>query len=310
MDYKRRQRRLQDALAPHHLDALLVTHLPNVRYLCGFSGSAGALLINEGQCIFFTDGRYTEQARNEVQDARLRIVRKSPLAGAADWLVENRKKLGRRRLGIDGAHVCVADYASLKKTLGSGFHPRPAAPLVERLRMAKDADEIGCLRQAVLLGAGLFDRALQTIRSGVREIEVAMEMEYAARQLGAEGMSFETIIASGPRSALPHGRASSTAIPRRGFVVCDFGVILAGYCSDMTRTVHVGRPTSASKDLYNAVLEAQLAAVQAVGPGVSVAEVDEAARNVLKRRGLGRYFTHSTGREWRLARARFYSLEW
>jgi Xaa-Pro aminopeptidase len=129
----------------------------------------------------------------------------------------------------------------------------------------------------------------------VKENEVAAELEYAARMAGAEAMSFETIIASGEHSALPHGRASLAAIPDKGFVVCDFGVILAGYCSDMTRTVHVGVPNRESRAAYNILRAAQETAVQAVKPGVSVSEVDQAARNMLKKNGLARYFTHSTG---------------
>jgi Xaa-Pro aminopeptidase len=258
------------------------------------------LVVTEERCVFLTDGRYTEQARDEVKGATIKVFSKSPLAGAADWLAENRKslgrkKLGRKRLGIEAIRLCVADHAGLKKNLGSSFHLRPAPALVERMRMVKDAEEIACIRSAVMLGASLFDRALQTIRAGVSETEVAAEMEYIARQRGADGMSFDTIIASGPRSARPHGRASSSPILSKGFVVCDFGVILAGYCSDMTRTVHVGHPARADRDFYEAVRDAQHAAVQAVRPGSSVAEVDQAARNVLKKRGLGRYFTHSTG---------------
>jgi Xaa-Pro aminopeptidase len=167
--------------------------------------------------------------------------------------------------------------------------------MVEQARMVKDDDEIASLRSAVLLGASLFDRALETIRPGVREAEVAAEMEYAARKAGAGAMSFETIIASGERSALPHGRASQAAIPGEGFVVCDFGVILSGYCSDRTRTVHVGRPSRQARNMYGAVLESQESAIAAVKAGVSVGEVDEGARRILQAKGLARRFTHSTG---------------
>jgi len=165
--------------------------------------------------------------------------------------------------------------------------------------MVKDDDELQRIRGAVALGAKLFDRALEVLRPGVKETEVAGEMEHAARLAGAEEMSFPTIVASGARSALPHGRASEQAIARGGFVVCDFGVILAGYCSDQTRTVWVGSgsgtvPEDARK-AYEAVREAQQAAVDAVKPGNTVGEVDEAARKVLRKAGLGRYFTHSTG---------------
>ena len=161
--------------------------------------------------------------------------------------------------------------------------------------MLKDAEEVERIRAAVDMGASLFNRALEVIRPGVRETEVAAEMEYVAKKKGAEGMSFPTIIASGERSALPHGKASDAVIPHNGFVVCDFGVILAGYCSDQTRTVYVGRVPAKARRLYQAVLEAQQAALDAVRPGRCVAEVDRAARKTLRKAGLGRYFTHSTG---------------
>jgi Xaa-Pro aminopeptidase len=161
--------------------------------------------------------------------------------------------------------------------------------------MEKDRDEIKRIRAAVALGASLFDCALQVIRPGVPETEVAAEMEYAARRAGAQGMSFPTIIASGKRSALPHGRASHAPIPARGFVVCDFGVILSGYCSDRTRTVHLGRPSLDARKTYQAVLQAQMAAIATVRPGVGVSEIDGAARKLLQKQGLGKYFTHSTG---------------
>ena len=155
------------------------------------------------------------------------------------------------------------------------------------------------IRAAVRLGATLFDRALEVLRPGAREAEVAAEMEYAARRAGAEEMSFPTIIASGARSALPHGRATEQTIAPGGFVVCDFGVILAGYCSDQTRTVWVGAASGAkveeARHAYESVKEAQEAAIAAVRRGVSVGEVDAAARKVLRKAGLGRYFTHSTG---------------
>jgi len=159
----------------------------------------------------------------------------------------------------------------------------------------KDGDELQLIRDAVALGAKLFDRALEVLRPGVKEVEVAAEMEYAARRSGAEEMSFPTIIASGARSALPHGRASEQSIPTGGFVVCDFGVILSGYCSDQTRTVWVGAVTEDARRAYEAVREAQQAAIEAVRPDVAVGDVDAAARKVLRKAGLGRYFTHSTG---------------
>jgi Xaa-Pro aminopeptidase len=298
MEYQGRQRLLRGILPDHHLDAFLVTHPPNIRYLCGFTGSAGALVVTGAKCVFFTDGRYTAQARSEVQGARIVVGRKDPLTAAAEWLKANSRalaRLGKCRLGIEGEHLTVVAGKRLAAMLPSSFHLREAPPLVEYARMIKEPDEIQRIREAALLGASLFDHALKAIRPGVKETEVAAEMEYAARRAGADQMAFETIIASGQRSALPHGRASTAAIPAQGFVVCDFGVILAGYCSDMTRTVHVGRVPAGARRFYKAVREAQEAALQSIRPGASVAEVDGAARKLLQQKGLGRYFTHSTG---------------
>ncbi len=154
----------------------------------------------------------------------------------------------------------------LAVTLRGKARLRSAPPLAERARMVKDAAEILCIRRAVELGASLFHVACKKIRPGIREVEAAAAMEYEARCAGAEGMSFPTILAAGPRSAIVHGRASSARIPRRGFVVCDFGVILAGYCSDRTRTVHVGQPSREARHLYAVVLEAQQAAISTVRP--------------------------------------------
>jgi Xaa-Pro aminopeptidase len=298
MHYPVRQQRLQTSLSSERLDALLVTHPPNIHYLCGFTGSAAALVVTEGKKVLFADGRYTEQARTEVRGARTVIARTAALAAAANWLAahnQNGRSTSRFSVGIEAEHVTMAARARISRILPSNFRLRGAPPLVERARMVKDAEEIKAIRAAVLLGANLFERALEVIRPGVKETEVAAEVEYAARKAGAQGMSFPTIIASGKRSALPHGRASEAALPRRGFVVCDFGVILTGYCSDMTRTVYVGRASQESCGIYRAVKDAQQAAVDAVKPGVSVSEVDRAARNLLGKRSLAKYFTHSTG---------------
>jgi Xaa-Pro aminopeptidase len=298
MDHKGRLGRLQTAFDRNHLDALLVTHLPNIRYLCGFTGTSGVLAVSETRSVFFTDGRYTEQARVEVEGTRVVIARTPTMAAAAEWLMENKSQLGRknpRSLGIESEHLTVAGRTQLARSLRSDFRLRETQGLVEQVRMVKDADEIAHLRAAAVLGASLFDRALEVIRPGVKESEVAAEMEYLARRTGAEQMSFPTIVAAGKRSALPHGRASRAAIPSRGFVVCDFGVILAGYCSDRTRTVHVGRPTARAQRMYDAVREAQQSAIETVKAGVSVGEIDCAARSVLKKKGLATHFTHSTG---------------
>jgi Xaa-Pro aminopeptidase len=292
MDHKRRLRDVRLALDEARLDALLITHLPNIRYLCGFSGSSGVLVAAKRQLILFTDGRYTEQALEEVKSAKVKIANRLVLMFAAEWLAA---RTFTRAIGIEAAHLTVAERDVLLKVLRGRAKLRKAPPIIERMRMVKESDEIAKIRDACHLGVDLFDRLQRVIRPGVRESEVAGGLEFAARKSGAEQMAFPTIIAGGKRSALPHGRATRSAIPRTGFVVCDFGVILAGYCSDMTRTVYVGRPSDDERAGYVAVQEAQQAAVAAVKPGVTVGEVDQAARKLLYNRSLGKFFTHSTG---------------
>jgi Xaa-Pro aminopeptidase len=300
MDFLARQDRLREHLATARFDALLISHLPNIRYLCGFTGSAGFLLVDTSGSKFLTDVRYDTQARQEVIGAKVIIARKPVLQELADLIARRRKRPGSRAIGVEGEHMTLDQQKRLSDLLPSGIRLRSSStPMIERARMVKDAEELGKIRAAVRLGATLFDRTLETLRSGVKETDVAAEMEYAARQAGAAEMSFPTIIASGVRSALPHWRASSQQVPAGSFVVCDFGVILGGYCSDQTRTVWVKKPSGAvpkdARNAYESVREAQLAAIAAVRPGVSVAEVDAAARKVLKKVGLARYFTHSTG---------------
>jgi len=295
MDFQARQKKLREHLATTRFDALLINHLPNIRYLCGFTGSAGFLLIEEAGSTFFTDVRYDTQAHAEVKAAKVVIARKSVLQAVGEFLGHRRKRLRGWTLGIEAEHFTIAEKTRLTDLLPTGVRLKSAPALVERFRMIKDSDELKLIRAAVNLGAKLFDRALEVLRPGVKETEVAAEMEYAARRAGAEEMSFSTIIASGARSALPHGRASEQAIRTGGFVVCDFGVILSGYCSDQTRTVWVGAVPEDARKVYEAVREAQQAAIDVVRPGIAVGEVDAAARKVLRKAGLGRYFTHSTG---------------
>jgi Xaa-Pro aminopeptidase len=303
MNFLVRQKTLRARLASGGLDALLVSHLPNIRYLCGFTGSAGLLLVAETGSVFFTDVRYDVQAREEVKGAKVVIARSGLLTSLAEWVGARRKKSGpksgRWTLGIEAEHLTVAERKRLADGLPSGLRLKNAPALVERARMVKDDGELALIRAAVSLGATLFDRALEVMRPGVRETDVAAEMEYAARRAGAEGMSFPTIIASGARSALPHGRATEQVIAPGGFVVCDFGVILGGYCSDQTRSVWVGPASGAhgkaARRAYDAVREAQESAIASVRAGVTAGDVDAAARKVLQKAGLGRYFTHSTG---------------
>jgi len=245
--------------------------------------------VGPDKAKLFTDGRYTVQAREETHAASVRIVKGSPSTAAISSVARK-----RHTVGIEADHVTVSQRASLAKG-ASNARLKALCGLVERGRMIKQPDEVMQLKAAVMLASGVFEVLLHGIKPGIAESHVAAELEYVARRSGAQGMSFETIVASGPRSAMPHGVASEQAIPAQGFVVLDYGVILAGYCSDMTRTVHVGPPGRKQRDLYQAVLDAQLAAIDVVRPGVQAGKVDQAARKVLRKAGFDSYFTHSTG---------------
>ncbi len=278
-------------------DSLLVTHAPDVRWLTGFTGSNGAVAIAGGRAALFTDGRYTTQAREEAEDIRVVVGQRSAAALGLEWLAARQVQ----RCAFDARQTTVAGLELMRKALPKALGAArrtflmPTEGLIAKLREIKDEGEVAAMRRAADLGCVVFEGALEYIRAGSTEVDVALEMEYGARQLGAEAMSFETIVASGKRSALPHGRATTAKLPRRGFVTLDFGVVLDGYCSDMTRTVHLGKASSREWDVYHSVLEAQEAAVAAVAPGVTCAAVDEAARSVLQRARLGKWFSHSTG---------------
>jgi Xaa-Pro aminopeptidase len=290
MDHKRRINELQKRLERLRLESLLITHMPNVRYLCGFTGSSGALLVDQGRSTLFTDGRYTVQAKQEAKHTRVRIARGNAAVAAVASLSGRRKYV----VGVEADHLSLSAASALRKAT-SNTRLRPTSGVLERMRMVKDADEVVQLQAAVMLASGLFEVLMHGIKPGTSESHVAAELEYVARRSGAEGMSFDTIVAAGERSAMPHGVASENLIPANGFVVLDYGVILAGYCSDMTRTVHVGAPGQKQRALYQAVLDAQLAAISAVYPGQEAGKVDQAARKVLKKAGFASYFTHSAG---------------
>jgi Xaa-Pro aminopeptidase len=289
-----RWRDVRSAMRSLGVEAMLLTHLPDVRWLCGFTGSNAALAVTAKKAVLFTDGRYTAQARQETRGARVTIAKKSALREACALL-----ETSAARAAFDPQHTTVADLDLMRSAISGkrrrGFFVPLEEPLLSDLRMVKDSGELALMEKAARLGCSLFEAILPRIESGATEIAIAAELEFLARGLGAEGMSFETIVASGERSAHPHGRATESRLPRKGFVTLDFGVILKGYCSDMTRTVHLGRPNEEERAAYDAVLAAQDAAVGAVRPGVTCGEVDEAARSVLRKAGLGKYFSHSTG---------------
>ena len=215
MDFGNRKKNAVAAAKAAKVDALLVTHLPDVRYLCGFTGSNAALVLTGGRAVLFTDGRYVAQAKAEAAGTRVVIEKKQALAAACAWI----ETAGVKRCGFDPGHTTVAVLESMRKTVSAKVRRgifQPVGQLVARLREAKDADEIAVIRRAAALGCSLFDGMLGFIEPGLTEVAVAAELEHQARLAGTEGMSFETIVASGERSALPHGRATGAKLPKRG----------------------------------------------------------------------------------------------
>ena len=296
MDYARRIGLLRRRITKAGLTGLLVAHLPDIRYLSGFTGSSAALAVTRRSARLFTDGRYRAQAAEEVKGAQVEIVTGPPAVAAVQWLAA---QPGAELAGFDPLHTTVAELSRFRAELPSKFRrtflTALAAPLIEPLRLIKDEDELKLMARAALIGCELFEHILGIIRPGIQEIEIAAELEHQARLKGAEGMSFETIVASGERSSLPHGKATTALLPRRGFVTLDFGIIREGYCSDMTRTVCLGKPKAGERSAYEAVLEAQESAVAAVAAGMICGDVDEAARSILRKAGMGDAFSHSTG---------------
>jgi Xaa-Pro aminopeptidase len=294
MNHLRRLRALRRQMKQRGIEGLLVSHRADVLYLCGFTGSSGLLAITASRAGMFTDGRYIAQAAQETSGARVVIAAKSARDECCRWLAES----GIKHCAFDPQTTSVAQLELYRKALRPGhrgFFQPLSAPLVSTLRLVKDPDELLLMKRAARLGVGLWDELLPKIKPGIPETAIAALLEHNARMRGAEGMSFETIVAGGLRSAFPHGRATPSRLPRKGFLTLDFGVILKGYCSDMTRTVFLGSPTRRERFTYDAVREAQLAAVAAVKPGVSCGEIDDAARSVLRQAGLAEYFSHSTG---------------
>ena len=300
MQYPERLQSLKNRLAAQPAQALLLTHLPDIRYLCGFTGSNALLLLLPRRTVLFTDGRYSEQARKESADSGVRVVITKHLVEEACKTLLRAKATSA---AFDSTYTSVAALARMQAHLPESmskaaknrfFIPLGGSP-VAPLRQVKDPGELARIGAAAHLGCSLFEAILPYLKPGTPEREIAARLEFEARQRGAEAMSFNTIVASGKRSALPHGHAGSQPLPRRGFVTLDFGIILEGYCSDMTRTVYLGKPTREEREAYQAVLAAEQAGIAAVKPGVSGKSVDRAARGLLRKRGLEKYFSHSTG---------------
>jgi Xaa-Pro aminopeptidase len=272
------------------IDALLVTNLHNVRYLTGFTGSNGAvLLFRDGRAVLFTDPRYTVQSHRQA-NCRI-VIAKGPLTKS---ILQEIGRVRAARVGFEQENLTVAQFEGFEKDLPPRKQLKPVTGMVERLRMVKDTAEIAKIRASVIANSGALEAALKRFRIGMKESELAAEIDYQNRKLGAEAPSFDTIVAAGDRAALPHAQPGASKIGP-GILLIDMGAFHDGYASDMTRMVHVGAATPKYKRAYRAVLEAQLAAVNAVKPGVTTNFVDRAARSTLRQHGLEKEFVHSTG---------------
>ncbi len=288
-EFAERRSKLSSILRESRADAFLTSFLPNCRYLSGFTGSNATLLVSADRAILFTDPRYELQAPQEA-DCEVRIVKGSLIKEVAKWV----KRLRFRALAIESQHITFEAHKSLEEAV-SQIRLKPVANAVEKLRMVKSEGEIEAIRISVELNSKALEQALRRFKSSMSEMDLAAEIEYRMRRLGAERPSFETIVAAGERSALPHARPTSKAIGTDHLLLIDMGSSVAGYASDMTRTFAVGKLNVKSRRMYRAVLESQLAAIDAIKPGVLCGSVDGAARKVLRGYGLDRYFVHSTG---------------
>ena len=285
---------VREAIEASGADALTITHLPNVLYLSGFSGSNAILLLLGDIAHLFTDGRYTIQAHEESPDTRVHIVR-IPLAQACGEFLRSRTPRKRLRMAFEAGSLNVAEWERLKKAAGPGVDWKPTIDLVECKREVKSAEELDAMRCSAKLASEVIGEAADFVRPGVTELEVAAEIDYRLRRKGASGPSFETIVASGPRSALPHARPTEKRLQKNELVVLDLGAILRHYCSDLTRMVFLGRAPARIRRWYKAVKQAQEAAHEALRAGVTAGSVDRAARRLLNQHGLGSYFVHGTG---------------
>jgi Xaa-Pro aminopeptidase len=289
--FSKRITNLRRTMARLHLDALIVTHPPDWYYLTGFTGEASALIIEQGRATLVTDGRFGSQAKDETSGVRI-LQHKAGLYPAVGEFLRDRRVRGA---GFDPARLTVLQHQALRKAAGGRCTLKPAGGLVASLRMRKDAQELAQMRKADILASEVVEHAIGLLKPGVRELEIAAEIEFQMRRRGASGPAFESIVAFGKRATLPHARPTAKQLRKNELVVLDLGAILGHYCSDITRTVYVGTAPKRVKEWYKAVLEAQSAAIAAVRSGVTTGEVDAAARSTLAKYKLDRFFVHSTG---------------
>jgi Xaa-Pro aminopeptidase len=281
---------LRKALEGLQLEALLITNPFNRRYISGFTGSAGFVLVTGSKAFFLADFRYVTQAKE--QSPAFEVVEHA--AKPMETVKELLTGLGIRQVGLEQNDLTYALYKSYEEDL-DGLQVVPTSHVVEKLRMYKDEEELALMQAAADLADRSFTHILDFLKPGVSEREIALELEFFMRKNGATSSSFDTIVASGERSALPHGVASDRKLGLNEFVKMDYGALLNGYCSDITRTVVLGTPSDKHKEIYHIVKEAQEACLQGLKPGITGREGDAIARDIIKKAGYGDCFGHGTG---------------
>ncbi|MGI6142619.1 MAG: M24 family metallopeptidase [bacterium] len=282
--------KLQERLLALDLDGLLIGHKPNRMFISGFTGTEGWLLITRNHSFLCTDFRYVEQAAKEAVGWEIVRYQRPFTATLVPLLKEN----GLRRVGFEEEYLSYQGYRKLVEST-SGVEWLPCSGLVESLRRQKDEMELQAIRRAAQLDDRAFAHILSFLEPGRQEREIALELEFFARRQGGNGASFAFIVASGPRSALPHGVASNKLLQEGEFVIMDYGTVVDGYHSDFTRTVILGEPTPKQLKVYQVVQEAQQAAVAAVAPGRTAGEIDAVARRIITDHGYGAHFGHGVG---------------
>jgi len=286
---KSRRQRLIAFFEDQNLDLLLLEHPVNLRYLSGFSGSEGALLLSPEGGWFLCDSRYTVQAGKEVTGLTI-VEQAQRLEGVADLVCQ----AGARRLGFEATHTTFSAYQGLTTRL-PGVSLVPLGSELDAIRTCKDASELERLARVAVLASTALESVLPLLKPGLVESELALQLEFEMRRLGAEGRGFDFIVASGLRGAMPHGRASDKVIQAGELVTIDFGAVLDGYHSDETVTVAVGPCNERQRTIFDTVLEAHDRALAAVKPGVACRHLDAIARDYITEQGFGEYFGHGLG---------------
>ncbi|WP_449536913.1 Xaa-Pro dipeptidase [Ferdinandcohnia sp. Marseille-Q9671] len=281
--------KLRESFSDYGINGLLVTNSYNRRYITNFTGTAGVALISEDSAIFITDFRYVEQASEQVKEFEI-VQHSGPIL---EEVAKQAEKMGITKLGFEQDDLTFSTYSAYESVVKAELVPVSGA--IEKLRLIKSESEIKILKEATEIADAAFTHILNVIRPGITEIEVSTELEFFMRKQGAVSSSFDTIVASGIRSALPHGVASEKVIETGDFVTLDFGAYYKGYCSDITRTVAVGNPSDELKNIYNIVLEAQLRGMAGIKAGITGKEADALTRDYITEKGYGEYFGHSTG---------------